>query len=80
MTIQLMQGQFTAHEAIDIITKIVHVKIKFHKDKIHVNANEEDIKMREKRIKQLQKELFEVRNFIEAKKAKIEMNSSMEIH
>ena len=56
MTIQLIQGQFSANEAIEIITKMVHVKIKFHEDKIHSNANEEDIKMRERRIKQLQKE------------------------
>ncbi len=80
MTIQLIQGQFSAEEAIDIITKMVHVKIKFHENKIHSHANEEDIKMREKRIKQLQKELFEVRNFIDAKKAKIEMHSLVEIN
>ena len=79
MTIQLIHGQFSAQEAIDIITKMMHIEIKFHEDKIHAHANEEDIKMREKRIKQLQKELFEVRNFIDAKKVKIEMQSLIEI-
>ena len=79
MTIQLIQGQFSANEAIEIITKMVHVKIKFHEDKIHSHANEEDIKMRERRIKQLQKELLEVRNFIDAKKAKIKIHSLVEI-
>jgi hypothetical protein len=36
--------------------------------------------MREKRIKQLQKEVFEVRNFIDAKKEKIEIYSLVEIN
>ena len=57
----------------------MHVKIKFHEDKIHAHANEEDIKMREKRIKKLQKELFEIRNFINSHKGKIEMQSVIEI-
>lgn len=80
MNIQLIQGQFSPQEAIDIITKMVHVKIKFHEDKIYSHANEEDIKMREKRIKQLQKELYELRNFITDKKTKIGIESVLEIH
>ena len=80
MNIQLIQGQFSPQEAIDIITKMVHVKIKFHEDKIYSHANEEDIKMREKRIKQLQKELYAVRNLITDKKTKIEIHSLVEIN
>ena len=80
MNLQLLQGQFSPREAIDIITKMVHIKIKFHEDKILSHANEEDIKMREKRIRQLQKELYEVRNFITDKKAKIVLESVLEIH
>lgn len=80
MDLQLIHGQFSAEEAIDILTKMVEVKIKFHENKIHSHFNEEDIKMREQRIKQLQQELFEIRNFITAKKTKIEMNSLVEIN
>lgn len=80
MNLQLINGQFSGQEAIDIITKMVHVKIKFHEDKINTFTNEEDIKMVEKRIKQLQKELYEVRNFIDNKKSKIEMHSLLEIN
>lgn len=79
MNIQLIQGQFSSQEAIDIITKMVQVKIKFHEDKITGSCKEEDIEMRERRIKQLQKELFELRNFIYDKKEKIEMHSLLEI-
>lgn len=80
MNIQLIQGQFSPQEAIDIITKMIHVKIKFHEDKIHSHSNEEDIKMREKRIKKLQEELFEIRNFIAIKKGNIKMHSLLEIN
>jgi hypothetical protein len=80
MQLQLIQGQFSHQEAINIITKMVHVKIKFHEDKIHSLSNEEDIKMRENRIKQLQKELYEVRNYIAGTKTKIGIESVLEIH
>ncbi|MEO5999957.1 MAG: hypothetical protein ABIN89_24170 [Chitinophagaceae bacterium] len=70
MNIQLIQGQFPRQEAIDIITKMVHVKIKFHEDKITGSCNEEDIKMRERRIKSLQKDLYDVRKVIADKKRK----------
>ena len=79
MNIQLLQGQFSPQEAIDIITKMVQVKIKFHEDKIHSLSGEEDIKMREKRIMQLQKELFEVRHFITDKNSKIGLESCLEV-
>ncbi|MEO7119558.1 MAG: hypothetical protein ABIY62_00595 [Ginsengibacter sp.] len=79
MNIQLIQGSFSAQDALELITKMVHLKIKFHEDKIHSLSDEEDIKMREKRIKQLQKELYEVRNFITDKKTKIEIESVLEI-
>ncbi|CAN5663146.1 hypothetical protein BH10BAC3_BH10BAC3_38160 [soil metagenome] len=64
MTIQLIHGQFSAQDAIDILTQMINVKIKFHENKIKTGHAEEDIKMREKRIKQLQQQLQEVRNYI----------------
>ncbi len=66
MKIHLIQGQFTAKDAIAIITKMIDVKIKFQEEKIKSSDNEEDIKMRETRIKTLQKELYESRKLIEA--------------
>jgi hypothetical protein len=79
MTIQLMEGQFSANEAIDFITKMVQIKIKFLEDKINAHASEEGIKMRESRIKQLQKELFEVRNFIDAITKGVKVNAMISI-
>ncbi len=44
---------------------IMHTEIKFQENKINDTSNEEDIKMRENKIKQLQKDLFETRKNIE---------------
>ncbi|MBC7628927.1 MAG: hypothetical protein H7254_16730, partial [Ferruginibacter sp.] len=51
MNIQLIQGQFSANEAIEIITQMIQVKIKFQENKINNTHGEEATKMREKRIK-----------------------------
>lgn len=80
MTIQLLKGHFSPQEATDILTKMVQIKIKFQEDKINSGSNEEDIKMREKRIKQLQTELSEVRNYIQEKETNIALESCLEVH
>ncbi len=79
MIIQLIQGQFNAHEAIEIITQMIHVKIKYHENKIAGNSNEEDIKNRETKIKHLQKELFEVRKEMLSKKGSLSIESVINI-
>lgn len=43
------------------------------------NGTEEDVKMREKRIKQLQKDLFEIRKYMEVNAVKINVKSTLEI-
>ena len=75
--LQLLKGSFTKEEALNILTKMVDVKIRYHEDKIHSSSNEEDIKMRENRIKQLQKELYEARLYIEKQPARVELNSEI---
>ena len=73
MVLNLIKGNFTTKEAQELITELIHVKIKFHENKIKLADQEEDIKMREKRIKQLQKELYEVKNYINRKKESISL-------
>ena len=79
MHIQLIQGQFTSNDAIEIITKMIHIKIKYHENKIHELSNEEDIKNREAKIKRLQQELFEVRDEILSRKGEIKVDATMNI-
>lgn len=78
MNIQLIQGNFNAKDALEIISQMVQVKIKYHESKISNNYNEEDMKFREAKIKRLQKDLFDIRNFIEGSGGKINIQS--EIH
>ena len=54
MNIQLIEGQFNKKEALELITQMIHIKIKFHENKINNNSNEEDVKYRETKIKNLQ--------------------------
>ncbi len=79
MNIQLIQGKFSEKDALEIITKIVQIKIKFHEDKIHSLTGEEDLKMREKRIKQLQSELKQVREEISEQKSGIVLDAVLHI-
>ncbi len=77
MKIQLIEGNFDAKDAIEILTKMIHVKIKFQEDKINEISGEEEMKMRENRIIHLQKNLFEMRKHIEQKIGKITIQSSI---
>lgn len=65
MKIQLINGYFSAKDAIDILTKLAQVKVNYHERQIKHSDNEEDIKTREKRIKDLQRDLAETRQYIE---------------
>ncbi len=64
MNIKLIDGQFNSHDALNIISDMIGVKIKFHEGKILDSSSEEDIKMRENKIKFLQNELHELRKNI----------------
>jgi hypothetical protein len=79
MKIQLIEGQFSAADALEIITQLVHTKIKFHENKISNLSNEEDIKSREEKIKRLQKNLYEIRKYIETKANKITISSIIDL-
>jgi hypothetical protein len=72
---KLIQGKFSANDAIDIITQMVQVKIKFHESKITNTSNEEDSKLEEKRIKELQNELQNLRSNILSKGELVELSS-----
>lgn len=62
---QLMDGRFTKKEAVHILTALYDAKIEFHESKIRsTEMNEEDIKHSEKKIKQLQQTLAELKTKI----------------
>lgn len=65
MELQLINGYFKAAEAGELLTELVNTKIRFHEKRIQLAGdNEEDIKMREKRIIELQRGLSEIRQYL----------------
>ena len=67
MKAQLISGTFEKADAIDLLTKMINAKVKFHESKIKSTSTEEDVKMRETKIKTLQKELYDIRNYVDHK-------------
>jgi hypothetical protein len=79
MKITLIQGQFNKDEAIELITQLINVKIRFHEQKISNTMNEEDLKMRESKIKRLQNELYDTRKEFEKIEGSIDLKSEIEL-
>ena len=79
MNLQLISGQFPQQDALDIITQMVSVKIRYHEKKIVGNSNEEDIKNREAKIKRLQKELYEIRKKMLLTPGTLSMDASVNL-
>lgn len=57
MNLHLIQGHFSKTDTKELLSQLVQVKIKFHESKIKTSQSEEDIKMREARIRDLQNQL-----------------------
>lgn len=79
MKIQLIQGKFSSKDALELITNMIHIKIKYHENKIASNSSEEDIKSRESKIKRLQKELFELRETINSNNKTLTLDGIIKI-
>jgi len=65
MELQLIEGDFLAADALDLVTKMIQIKIKYHEDKINNDHSEEDVKTREAKIKKLQDQLADFRKTIQ---------------
>lgn len=79
MKLQLIDGQYTQTEAMDMITQLVQVKIQFLEKKIEKSHQEEDIKMRETRVKNLQKELNDIREKILSANVSVHLDAEISL-
>lgn len=79
MNIQLIQGEFNVNNALELIVQMVHIKIKYHENRINSLSNEEDIKTRETKIKRLQQELFELRESITSRTNRVKVEAIIKI-
>lgn len=79
MQVELIKGQFSGTEALDILTQMIQLKIKFHENKITQDSNEEDIKYRESRLKHLQHELAVIRNSLVNQHQPLQINATIHV-
>lgn len=77
--LQLIQGEFSSNEALDLISQLIQVKIKFHENRIAGNGSEEDLKYRESKIKRLQQELSELRTSINNADGNVRLDGKIKI-
>ena len=80
MIITVAKGTFSSKDAEELITKMIHVKIVYHENRIKAAGdNAEESKIREKRIIQLQKELFELRRYLQHNPGEINLDAEIEL-
>lgn len=80
MNLTILKGSYSKEELLEIITQMIHIKIRFHENKISSEDGEEQIKMREKRIIELQKNLYTLkRNLDQANSDTIHVDSEINI-
>lgn len=80
MQVKLISGEFNASEGLDIITQMIQIKIKYHENKINNLNNEEDIKIRENKIKELQKELYDLRNNLNSNRQNVKLDATIHVN
>jgi hypothetical protein len=79
MIIQLIEGKFNSKDALELLSQMINVKIRYHESKIGINSSEEDIKSRESKIKKLQNELFELRSTIDSSSKSLTIEGTIKI-
>ena len=72
-----MQGQFKPNEAVDLISQMIDIKIRYQESKITASCSEEDIKNRESKIIRLQKELYDAKNSILSKNEELKIDATI---
>jgi len=79
MIIQLIEGKFNSRDALELLSQMINVKIRYHESKISINSSEEDIKSRESKIIKLQNELFELRSKIDSSSKSLTIEGTIKI-
>lgn len=79
MNFRLTDGYFTREEALEFLTKIISLKIRYHEEKLVKAHKAEEIERRESHIKQLHKEFYEAKQLIMSKNKKVELHTLIEI-
>lgn len=79
LKLQLILGEFSTAEAVELITQMIQIKIRYHEKKIADHSLEEDIKYREAKIKSLQNELATLRQSVLTKGQSMRIEASLNL-
>ena len=77
--ISLVEGDFNANDALEILTAYIHVEISLYKRKIESEMDQVLISHYAESIHRLQKALFEACEFIERKNGNIHLKSKLDL-
>lgn len=79
MEVKLVSGSFEQREALDLITRLIDVKIRFHEERIRKSDQEEDIKQRESKIIRLQQDLYTIRQELGRTEKRISLDAELHV-
>lgn len=79
MNISFIKGSFETRELEDLLANLYKIKIKFHEDKIMKTDDMEMIKMREKRIIDLQRDLNRIKELLSKSDGRIDVESQINL-
>ena len=79
MELELIQGRFDTPDCIAFVREMVALQIKFHERKIATVLSEEDIKFREKCIKDLQSQLQQITIQLQQKETPSNIKASLHV-
>ena len=79
MELEFIKGSFSTEVAIGLLTRIIGEKIRFHESKIEKSHSEEDIHMRERRIQDLQKDLHNLRRYLQGRGENTHIQAHIEV-
>lgn len=79
MDLQLILGEFSAVDALELVAQMIHIKIKFHEERVGQDSSEEDIKYRESKIKQLQEQLCQLRTAVGPEMDRLKLDATIRI-
>ncbi|MFN4314744.1 MAG: hypothetical protein ACK4E0_10650 [Chitinophagaceae bacterium] len=80
MQIDIIEGKIKSDIAIDLLTEMTKMSIRFQEKMITADSSEEEINFRENKIMKLQSQLGELRDQLAAGKDRIDMDAFIKLH
>ena len=79
MNIDIANGRYSSSEAMELVSRLVDAKIGFLQDRIGCSTSEEEIKMREKGIIQIQDEFRRLKGMLQSGDKPCEITTNLQI-